>query len=84
VLALRSYQLSIKRTALIWVMTLVWPMAVWSQTLPPATQVAEQIQIGWNLGNTMEAICNENAWGNPMRRGWPESNKCTHSGRARS
>lgn len=64
-LALRSYPFSIKRTALVWVMTLVWPMAVWSQTLPPATQVAGQIQVGWNLGNTMEAICNENAWGNP-------------------
>jgi endoglucanase len=56
---------SIKRTALIWLASLLWPIAAWSQTLPPAAQVAGQIQIGWNLGNTMEAICSESAWGNP-------------------
>ena len=33
--------------------------------LPPAPQVADQIRIGWNVGNTMEAICGETAWGNP-------------------
>jgi endoglucanase len=33
--------------------------------LPTAQQVASQIQIGWNVGNTMEAICGETAWGNP-------------------
>jgi endoglucanase len=33
--------------------------------LPPAQQVADQIRIGWNVGNTMEAICGETAWGNP-------------------
>jgi endoglucanase len=56
---------SLKRTALIWLAMLLLPIAAWSQTLPPATQVAGQIQIGWNLGNTMEAICAETAWGNP-------------------
>lgn len=56
---------SLKRTALIWLAMLLLPIATWSQTLPPATQVAGQIQIGWNLGNTMEAICGETAWGNP-------------------
>jgi len=34
--------------------------------LPSASQVASQIEIGWNLGNTLEAICSETAWGNPM------------------
>jgi aryl-phospho-beta-D-glucosidase BglC (GH1 family) len=43
----------------------VWPMAAWSQSLPTATQVAAQIQLGWNLGNTLEAQCGETAWGNP-------------------
>jgi aryl-phospho-beta-D-glucosidase BglC (GH1 family) len=56
---------SIQRTALLWLASLLWPLAVWSQTLPPAAQVAGQIQIGWNVGNTMEAICGETAWGNP-------------------
>jgi endoglucanase len=37
-----------------------------TQTLPPASQVASQIRVGWNLGNTLEAICGETAWGNPM------------------
>jgi aryl-phospho-beta-D-glucosidase BglC (GH1 family) len=34
-------------------------------TLPTASQVASQITVGWNIGNTLEAICGENAWGNP-------------------
>ncbi|ALN90813.1 glycoside hydrolase family 5 protein [Lysobacter gummosus] len=33
--------------------------------LPTAQQVAAPIRIGWNVGNTMEAICGETAWGNP-------------------
>ncbi|HUQ71634.1 MAG TPA: cellulase family glycosylhydrolase, partial [Planctomycetaceae bacterium] len=33
--------------------------------LPTAQQVAGQIRIGWNVGNTMESICGETAWGNP-------------------
>ncbi len=33
--------------------------------LPTAQQVAGQMKVGWNLGNTLEAICGENAWGNP-------------------
>lgn len=36
----------------------------WGQ-LPTAQQVASQMKVGWNLGNTLEAICGENAWGNP-------------------
>ena len=36
-----------------------------AQTLPTAQQVASQINLGWNLGNTLEAICSETAWGNP-------------------
>ena len=33
--------------------------------LPTAQQVARHMKVGWNLGNTLEAICGENAWGNP-------------------
>lgn len=36
----------------------------WSQ-LPTAQQVASQMRVGWNLGNTLEAICGENAWQMP-------------------
>jgi endoglucanase len=55
-----------KRAILIGVATLMLPIAAFSQTLPTATQVANQIRLGWNLGNTLEAQCGETAWGNPM------------------
>jgi len=43
------------------------PVAVQAQTtLPTASQVAAQMVVGWNLGNTLEAQCGETAWGNPM------------------
>ncbi len=35
-------------------------------SLPTAPQVAAQIKVGWNLGNTLEAMCGETAWGEPM------------------
>ena len=31
-----------------------------------AMEIAQSINIGWNIGNTMEAIGGETAWGNPM------------------
>jgi len=31
-----------------------------------AVQLAAQIKLGWNIGNTMEAIGGETAWGNPL------------------
>ena len=39
-------------------------MGVWAQ-LPTAQQIASNMKIGWNLGNTLEAIGGETAWGNP-------------------
>ena len=42
---------------------------LYSQTfsqLPTAQQIASHIRVGWNLGNTLEAICGETAWGNPQ------------------
>ena len=35
-------------------------------TLPTAVQVASQMTVGWNIGNTLEAQCGETAWGSPM------------------
>jgi hypothetical protein len=37
-------------------------MNVWSQ-LPTAQSIASQMKVGWNMGNTLEAICGETAWG---------------------
>ena len=31
--------------------------------LPKATELAQRMRVGLNLGNTLEAICDENAWG---------------------
>jgi endoglucanase len=39
--------------------------SAWAQ-LPTAPQVASQIKVGWNIGNTLEAPCGETCWGNPM------------------
>src|SRR5215510_4874065 len=46
--------------------TISFSAPVQAQTLPTAPQVASQINLGWNLGNTLEAICGETAWGNPV------------------
>jgi endoglucanase len=35
---------------------------VFSQ-LPTAQYIAGQMKVGWNMGNTLEAICGETAWG---------------------
>jgi endoglucanase len=51
---------------LIYAVALLVPIVATAQTLPDASQVASQIQAGWNLGNTLEAQCGETAWGNPM------------------
>ena len=40
-------------------------ISTFAQTLPTAPAVASQMTVGWNLGNTLEAICSETAWGNP-------------------
>jgi endoglucanase len=59
----------LRRTILIWMAMLILPalpITAFSQTLPTAQQVAAQIGLGWNLGNTLEAQCGETAWGNPM------------------
>lgn len=31
-----------------------------------AVQIASKIRLGWNIGNTLEAVGGETAWGNPM------------------
>lgn len=45
---------------------LMVPAAAWSQALPPAADVAGRINVGWNIGNSLEATGGETAWGNPL------------------
>lgn len=56
----------VKRAILICAATLFLPLAALAQTLPPASQVADPITIGWNIGNSLEAVGGETAWGNPL------------------
>ena len=54
-----------KRAIRLWAASLLLPLTAFCQTLPPASQVAAPIAIGWNVGNSLEAIGGETAWGNP-------------------
>jgi aryl-phospho-beta-D-glucosidase BglC (GH1 family) len=45
---------------------LLAPAAALAQTLPTATQVASQITVGWNLGNSLESLPGETGFGNPL------------------
>jgi aryl-phospho-beta-D-glucosidase BglC (GH1 family) len=51
---------------LLFLVAFLVPAAALAQTLPPATDVARQINAGWNLGNSLEATGGETAWGNPV------------------
>jgi aryl-phospho-beta-D-glucosidase BglC (GH1 family) len=56
---------SLTRVTLVCLAALLVPEAARPQTLPPASEVADQITLGWNIGNSLEAIGGETAWGNP-------------------
>jgi aryl-phospho-beta-D-glucosidase BglC (GH1 family) len=62
-----SFPSLFKLTILFCVIALIAPTGALAQTqtLPTAAQVASQINVGWNIGNSLEAICGETAWGNP-------------------
>jgi endoglucanase len=62
---LKSIKLFFNRGSLtVFLLVLLFYTPLFSQ-LPTAQQIANQMKVGWNLGNTLEAICGENAWGNP-------------------
>ena len=61
----KSIKLFLKRgvsTAFFLGLVLVTPLYAQTQ-LPPAQQVISKMKVGWNLGNTLEAIGGETAWG---------------------
>lgn len=53
-----------KVSLIIFLFVLILNAPLFSQ-LPTAQQIASNMKVGWNIGNTLEAICGENAWGNP-------------------
>jgi endoglucanase len=44
------------------IFALLMSINAWAQ-LPTAQTIASQMKVGWNLGNTLEAICSETVWG---------------------
>ncbi|UII34507.1 cellulase family glycosylhydrolase [Fulvivirga ulvae] len=54
-----------RRSFILLVCGVMMSLTVYSQ-LPTAQQVAANMKVGWNLGNTLEAIGGETSWGNPM------------------
>ena len=58
---------SLKRALLLlFVVAILAPAAALAQSLPPATDVARQINAGWNVGNSLESIGGETGFGNPL------------------
>ena len=53
-----------RKHVFIFLLGLLMSLNVFSQ-LTTAQTVAGQMKVGWNLGNTLEAICSDSAWGNP-------------------
>jgi uncharacterized repeat protein (TIGR02543 family) len=51
---------------LAWTTALSMPATSAAQTLPVATQVAGQMAVGWNIGNSLEVPSGETGWGNPL------------------
>ena len=49
-----------------WLVASLLPAVASAQTLPTASQVAAQIRVGWNVGNSMEVPGGETGWGNPV------------------
>jgi endoglucanase len=60
-----GFSLLIRRSFLLFIIGLCLPLAANAQ-LPTATQIAGEMTIGWNVGNSLEVPDGETAWGNPV------------------
>lgn len=60
-----SFSLPIRICLAFVIVGLCIPLSAHAQ-LPAATQIANKMTIGWNIGNTLEVPDGETAWGNPM------------------
>jgi endoglucanase len=59
-----EFSLSIRRWLILFIIGLCIPLAA-NAELPTATQIAGEMTIGWNVGNSLEVPDGETAWGNP-------------------
>lgn len=57
--------INIRRSMMLLICVLMMHTTVFAQ-LPTAPQVAANMKVGWNLGNTLEATGGETNWGNPQ------------------
>jgi len=57
----KYFTLNFKKCCSAFLLGILFPMSAWCQ-LPTASQIARQMKVGWNLGNTLEAIGGETAW----------------------
>jgi|APHig6443717817_1056837.scaffolds.fasta_scaffold49615_2 aryl-phospho-beta-D-glucosidase BglC (GH1 family) len=58
-----GFKLQLFRNALLLILVGFLLSSTSKAQLPTAQQIAGEMKIGLNLGNTLEAICGENAWG---------------------
>lgn len=69
-----SVSLLLHRYAIVLFLLCVGLSSLAAQQFPTATEIAEEMTIGWNVGNTLEAlyefngeiVAGETAWGNPV------------------
>jgi endoglucanase len=55
---------SMRRKMLFILIVFAWTAPLFSQ-LPPASDIAHAMKVGWNLGNSLEVPGGETGWGNP-------------------
>lgn len=60
-----SYKFFNKQILGLFLMGLVFSAPLLAQ-LPTAVEIAGEMKIGWNIGNTLEALPGETSWGNPL------------------
>lgn len=56
---------SVFRSIMVSAMILFRSVSAFNQSLPTAQQVASEMTIGWNIGNSLEVPGDETGWGNP-------------------
>jgi endoglucanase len=57
---------SVRKNLIFYLIALLMAFSASGQNLPTATETASSMGLGWNIGNTLEAIGGERAWGNPL------------------
>lgn len=62
---MRQFNKPVRRVLALVAIALLLNISAFAQSWPTATQVANDMTVGWNLGNSLEVPDGETAWGNP-------------------